>query len=106
MTQEPKTLFEARARFLQRRWFMRECGVGLAGIAATQLMQADRAALGGGVVGEEGSVRTGPLAPKSPHFPGKIKRVVYMFQAGAPSQLRVSSRSGRPTVPDSGPRPG
>jgi uncharacterized protein (DUF1501 family) len=28
-----------------------------------------------------------PLAPKQPHFPGKAKRVIYLFQAGAPSQL-------------------
>jgi len=25
------------------------------------------------------------LAPRAPHFPGQAKRVIYMFQAGAPS---------------------
>jgi hypothetical protein len=27
------------------------------------------------------------MAPKNPHFPAKAKRVIYLFQAGAPSQL-------------------
>src|SRR5205823_13870246 len=28
-----------------------------------------------------------PLMPKKPHFPAKAKRVIYLFQVGAPSQL-------------------
>ena len=28
-----------------------------------------------------------PLAPKNPHYAPKAKRVIYLFQAGAPSQL-------------------
>ncbi|MGH9340798.1 MAG: DUF1501 domain-containing protein [Acidobacteriota bacterium] len=28
-----------------------------------------------------------PLAPRPPHFPAKVKSVIYMFMAGAPSQL-------------------
>lgn len=28
-----------------------------------------------------------PLAPKSPHFPGKAKRVIFLFMNGAPSHL-------------------
>jgi hypothetical protein len=64
---------------LQRRWFFNECGVGLAGIAATSLLARDGRA-------REAS---DPLAPKPPHFPAKAKRVIYMFQAGAPSQLEL-----------------
>lgn len=30
-----------------------------------------------------------PLAPKLPHFSAKAKRVIYMFQAGAPSHLEL-----------------
>ena len=30
-----------------------------------------------------------PLAPKKPHFPAKAKRVIYLFQAGAPSHLEL-----------------
>src|SRR5207237_733500 len=30
-----------------------------------------------------------PLAPRKPHFPAKAKRVIYLFMAGAPSQLEL-----------------
>src|SRR6478752_9004372 len=30
-----------------------------------------------------------PLAPKSPHFPGKVRSVIYLHMAGAPSQLEL-----------------
>ncbi|CAE7435278.1 unnamed protein product, partial [Symbiodinium sp. CCMP2456] len=30
-----------------------------------------------------------PFAPKPTHFPGKAKRVIYLFMAGAPSQLEL-----------------
>ncbi len=30
-----------------------------------------------------------PLAPKQPHFAAKAKRVIYLFQAGAPSHLEL-----------------
>ena len=30
-----------------------------------------------------------PLAPRQPHFPAKAKRVIYLFQAGAPSHLEL-----------------
>ena len=29
---------------------------------------------------------TNPLALKAPHFPAKVKRVIFMYMAGAPSQ--------------------
>jgi hypothetical protein len=68
----------ASARHLSRRWFFRECGVGLAGMALAQLLRSDaRGAM------------ANPLAPHAPPFPAKAKRVVYMFHAGAPSHLEL-----------------
>jgi len=64
---------------LKRRWFLKQCSVGLGSIAATELLASELSADG----------RDGPLAGKEPHFPAKVKRVVYMFQAGAPSQLEL-----------------
>jgi hypothetical protein len=72
-------LRQVRGSVSQRRWFFRECGVGLAGIAATSLLARD------GWTREPEN----PLATKAPHFPAKAKRVIYMFQAGAPSQLEL-----------------
>lgn len=64
---------------LKRRWFLKQCSVGLGSIAATELLASELSADG----------RDGPLSAKEPHFPPKVKRVVYMFQAGAPSQLEL-----------------
>jgi hypothetical protein len=65
---------------LRRRWFFRDCGIGLAGIAATALLNRDSACA---------SPKSNPLETKEPHFAAKAKRVIYMFQAGAPSQLEL-----------------
>lgn len=64
---------------LRRRWFLRDCGIGMAGLALNSLLaQEGRAAKSGN-----------PLAPKRTHHAGKVKRVVYLFQAGAPSHLEL-----------------
>ena len=70
----------ARARLLTRRWFLQQCGVGLAGIALNSLLTGDASA--------QPAARN-PLAVKPPHFPPRAKRVIYMFQAGAPSHLEL-----------------
>jgi hypothetical protein len=74
-------LHAARARHLSRRWFLRDCGIGLAGIAASSLLAS--------VANSAAPAADNPLAPKAPHFPGKAKRVIYIFQAGAPSHLEL-----------------
>ena len=68
-----------RARYLSRRWFFRDCGVGLAGIALHSLLAGESAA----------ATLQGPLTPREPHFPPKVKRVIYLFHAGAPSHLEL-----------------
>jgi hypothetical protein len=66
----------------QRRAFLRNAGLGLGG-----------AALGGFVPGigyinaATAAELADPLAPKSPHFPAKIKSVIWLHQNGAPSTL-------------------
>ncbi|MFY8070382.1 MAG: sulfatase, partial [Pirellula sp.] len=79
MNELQKRLNESFANLLRRRWFLKECSVGLGSLAAMELLAGDLAAEG----------QAGPLAPKEPHFPPKVKRVIYMFQAGAPSQLEL-----------------
>lgn len=71
----------ALARQQARRWFLRDCGVGLAGMALNSFAAREAAAASGPV--------TNPLAPHAPHFPAKAKRVIYMFNAGAPSHLEL-----------------
>jgi hypothetical protein len=36
---------------------------------------------------KESATKPGPLAPKSPHFPTKAKRIVFLFMEGAMSQM-------------------
>jgi uncharacterized protein (DUF1501 family) len=67
---------------ITRRHFFRECGVGVGKIALASLLTG---AFGRRAVGAPGAVN--PLAPKQPHFAPKAKRVIYLFMAGAPSQL-------------------
>ncbi len=69
-------------KLVARRWFLKDCGVGLAGMALGHLLGAPAAA-----VGETNTHN--PLAPKAPHYPAKAKRVIYLFMAGAPSHLEL-----------------
>jgi hypothetical protein len=72
--------FDRDLRGITRRHFYRECGVGLGKIALASL-------LAGVARPTFGSVSSDPLAPRPPHFAPKAKRVIYLFMAGAPSQL-------------------
>jgi hypothetical protein len=66
-------LIEARLRLTRRRFFGRTAhGVGLAALAT--LLGRDLAAASGGL-------------PGLPHFAPRAKRVIYLFQSGAPSQM-------------------
>src|SRR5688572_19189851 len=64
---------------VSRRWFFKECGVGLGAIALKSLMADNIVA----------APAPNPLAPKKPHFDAKAKSVIYLFMAGAPSHLEL-----------------
>jgi hypothetical protein len=65
-----------------RRWFLRDCGLALGGVALHAL-SAD--ADGRGKPGRS----LDPLVVRPPHFAPKAKRVIYLFQAGGPSHLEL-----------------
>lgn len=65
-----------------RRHFFQNCGVGLGKIALASLCAGGMSRRGFGALGN-------PIAPKGTHFPPKAKRVIYLFMAGAPSQLEL-----------------
>lgn len=69
----------------KRRCFFEQCGLGIAGMAAGALLHG-KSAFGEKVLSKN---RSNPLAPKEPHFPPSAKRVIYLFHAGAPSQLEL-----------------
>src|SRR4051812_29213137 len=78
-------LQQAQATYHSRRWFLNECGVGLAGLAATSLLAAETPPS----VPPQSPAVANPLAVKKSHYPAKAKRVIYLFQAGAPSHLEL-----------------
>src|SRR6478672_8944984 len=78
----PHDLDNALTLARTRRHFFRDCGVGLGSIALGTLLSRDTHAA-------ENAARKDPLAPRKPHFEAKAKAVIYLFMAGAPSQLEL-----------------
>src|SRR4051794_19798315 len=57
-----------------RRYFLQRTGVGLGAAALATLLDQDAAA-------------QPDVGPRVPHFAASAKRVIYLFQSGAPSQM-------------------
>lgn len=77
---EPRIM---RGANISRRWFLRDCGVGLGKMALAGLLtDAFRPSALASAARPDN-----PLAPRAPHFPGKARAVIHLFMAGAPSQL-------------------
>src|SRR6266700_6744729 len=84
MTNLQHELRSEYARLVTRRWFFRQRGVGLGSIALASLLGSNHVL---GASRPKTGGNTNPLAPRPPHFKPKAKRVIYLFLAGAPSQL-------------------
>ncbi len=82
MKLQDEILLEGK-KFITRRHFFKNCGVGLGSVALTSLLNEKLFA----AQQQGNALASNPLAPKQPHFPGKAKRVIYVFQAGGPSHL-------------------
>jgi hypothetical protein len=67
-------------KLITRRWFFRQCGVGLGTIALGELLRQS---------GFAAPANSDPLAVKQPHHSPRAKRVVFLFMAGAPSHLEL-----------------
>src|SRR4051812_18975218 len=73
-------LFKEHRTAITRRWFFKQCGVGLGTIALGSLLNQK-------LFAAPKPTLVNPLAPKASHFAPKAKRVIYLFMAGAPSHL-------------------
>lgn len=97
----PASSIEHRASNLRartRRHFFQDCGVGVGRIALASLL-AETAA-------QTSVSAADPAAPRSPHFRATARRVIYLFMAGAPSQLelfdykpKLAELAGKPLPP-------
>src|ERR1700759_2614394 len=83
----------ADLRRITRRHFFSECGVGVGKIALASLMFGgwnQMAAAAELAAATQPTARPGGAQPKffkGLHFPARAKHVIYLFMAGAPSQL-------------------
>ncbi|HSH95488.1 MAG TPA: DUF1501 domain-containing protein [Roseimicrobium sp.] len=93
--------FQQHCIDITRRHFLKDCGIGLGKIALAGLLTDSfrRNAIAA-------PSAPNPLAPRAPHFPGKAKRVIHLFMAGAPSQLdlfdykpELAKLEGKPLPP-------
>jgi uncharacterized protein (DUF1501 family) len=83
-------------KLVTRRHFFKDCGVGLGSIALTSLLN------------EKAFAQNNPQsAIRNPQFPQRAKRVIYLFQAGGPSQLEMfdykpglAKYNGKPCPPE------
>jgi hypothetical protein len=65
---------------ITRRHFFKQCGIGVGALALSALLHED-------LLAQPRDQVTNPMAAKPPHFAPKAKRIIYLFMAGAPSQL-------------------
>jgi hypothetical protein len=66
-----------RGTAMSRRWFLRQCGLGVGKLGLASLLAGSRQAAAEGFV------------PQPAHFPGRARAVIHLFMAGAPSQLEM-----------------
>lgn len=88
-------------RLNSRRWFLKECGLGLGKIAAASLLTSAFSPAGAATISAAEALR-----PRKPHFTPKAKRIIHLFMAGAPSQLdlfdfkpELAKLEGKPLPP-------
>ena len=67
--------------FLTRREMLSRMGNGFATLGLLSVLGPQALAA------PQGRTSSNPLAPRSPHFPGKAKRVIFLFMNGGPSQV-------------------
>ncbi len=85
MTPSINELIQKHQRYLNRRHFLRDCSLGLGGIALASLMGCES----GQALSEAGRDLSRPLELRTGHFAPKARQVIFLHMAGAPSQLEL-----------------
>jgi len=78
------TPLDEMLRAVTRRHFFRQFGFGIGAAALAHLTNPDLVAAD---AAQSVIDAANPLAPRAPHFAPKAKSVIFLFMAGAPSQL-------------------
>src|SRR5205823_8086587 len=75
-------------RAVTRRHFFRQAGFGIGAAALSSLLNRYAfASSRSATAANPAAGAVNPLAPKPPMFPAKAKSIIYLFMAGAPSQV-------------------
>ena len=78
--------------FISRRDLLVRASCGFGAVALAALTRDT--AFGGLAIRDERIA--GPLSPRAPHFAPKIKRVVYLYMDGGPSQALQNENGANP----------
>ena len=70
-----------------RRHFIRSCSLGLGGLALSNLMAGCKPETANALSNQLDLKN--PMAPRAPHYGSRVKNVIYLHMAGAPSQLEL-----------------
>jgi hypothetical protein len=81
------TPMQEMLRAITRRYFFKQAGFGVGGVALSSLI--NRYVFAGNLHATANPAinAVNPLASKPPMFPAKAKSIIYLFMAGAPSQV-------------------
>ena len=83
---QPKDMQEA-LKAVTRRYFFKEIGLGIGASALTALLNQSLFAAGTPRPAAAPVDAVNAMAPKPPMFPARAKSIIYLFMAGAPSQV-------------------
>ena len=86
MDQNQLQLKQRSLQEITRRHFFGNSGFGIGSLGLATLLGQE---LSADETGGLQSLAENPLKQKDGHFPGKAKRVIYLFMAGGPSQLEL-----------------
>ena len=81
---------DTQLQAITRRHFFKQAGFGIGSMALTALLNEKLFAQGLGHSASSApssKSAVNPMVPKKPHFAGKAKNIIFLFMAGAPSQL-------------------
>ena len=74
--------FQRNCLYITRRFFLRDCGIGVGKIALAGLLSEP-------IMANTTVSQDDPLVQRPPHFRAKAKAVIHLFMAGAPSHLEL-----------------
>src|SRR5271157_4182889 len=90
-----------------RRYFFKQAGFGIGATALTALLNRSLFAGEGGAMARLFADTVNPTVPRAPMFAPKAKNIIFLFMAGAPSQVdlldykpKLQELDGQ-TIPDS-----